>query len=60
MPQSARLPGQSPFHWIFLGQPERGRRNLSLHNLLEIARGFDIDPAELVRGLQPPNDGAYA
>jgi transcriptional regulator with XRE-family HTH domain len=41
-------------HWTFLGQVERGRRNLSLHNLLKIAAGLGVDPAELVRGLQAP------
>jgi transcriptional regulator with XRE-family HTH domain len=41
-------------HWTFLGQVERGRRNLSLHNLLKIATGLGVDPAELVRGLQAP------
>jgi transcriptional regulator with XRE-family HTH domain len=42
-------------HWTFLGQVERGRRNLSLHNLLKIASGLGVDPAELVRGLSPPS-----
>jgi transcriptional regulator with XRE-family HTH domain len=42
-------------HWTFLGQVERGRRNLSLHNLLKIANGLGVDPAELVRGLAPPS-----
>ncbi|HTZ88073.1 MAG TPA: helix-turn-helix transcriptional regulator [Solirubrobacteraceae bacterium] len=41
-------------HWTFLGQVERGRRNLSLHNILKIASGLDLDPAELVHGLHPP------
>jgi transcriptional regulator with XRE-family HTH domain len=41
-------------HWTFLGQVERGRRNLSLHNLLKFAKGLGVDPAELVQGLQPP------
>lgn len=41
-------------HWTFLGQVERGQRNLSLHNLLRIADGLEIDPAELVRGLHAP------
>ena len=41
-------------HWTFLGQVERGQRNLSLHNLLKIAAGLGIDPSELVTGLQPP------
>jgi transcriptional regulator with XRE-family HTH domain len=48
------LAEQSGIHWTFLGQVERGRRNLSLHNLLKIAAGLTVDPADLVRGLQAP------
>jgi transcriptional regulator with XRE-family HTH domain len=50
------LAHQTGIHWTFLGQVERGRRNLSLHNLLKIAAGLGIDPAELVQGLHPPDD----
>ncbi len=42
-------------HWTFLGQVERGQRNLSLHNLLKLAAGLAVDPCELVRGLRPPS-----
>jgi transcriptional regulator with XRE-family HTH domain len=48
------LAHQSGIHWTFLGQVERGRRNVSLHNLLKIASGLGVDPAELVQGLVPP------
>jgi transcriptional regulator with XRE-family HTH domain len=48
------LAEQSGVHWTFLGQVERGRRNLSLHNLLKIAAGLAVDPAELVRDLKAP------
>ena len=41
-------------HWTFVGQVERGRRNLTLHNILKIADGLEVDPGELLRGLQPP------
>ncbi|HEU5002596.1 MAG TPA: helix-turn-helix transcriptional regulator [Actinomycetota bacterium] len=44
-------------HWTFLGQVERGRRNVSLHNLLKLAVGLDVDPAELVQGLKSPMKG---
>ncbi|MGA8744885.1 MAG: helix-turn-helix transcriptional regulator [Solirubrobacterales bacterium] len=50
------LAAKSGVHWTFLGQVERGRRNLSLHNLLKIARGLGVDPGELVQGLAPPED----
>jgi transcriptional regulator with XRE-family HTH domain len=49
------LAARSEVHWTFLGQVERGRRNLSLHNLLKIAAGLGVDPGELVQGLQPPD-----
>jgi transcriptional regulator with XRE-family HTH domain len=48
------LAHQAGVHWTFLGQVERGRRNLSLHNLLKLAAGLGIDPGELVQGLRPP------
>lgn len=41
-------------HWTFLGQVERGQRNLNLHNLLKLAHGLGVDPAVLVEGLEPP------
>jgi hypothetical protein len=33
---------------------ERGQRNLSLHNILKLAHGLEIDASRLVRGLEPP------
>jgi transcriptional regulator with XRE-family HTH domain len=44
----------SGLHWTFVGQVERGRRNISLHNLLRLAQALEVDPGELVKGLQPP------
>lgn len=41
-------------HWTFIGQVKRGRRNLALHNILKIAAGLPVDPAELVRGQKAP------
>lgn len=41
-------------HWTFIGQVERGRRNISLHNILKIADGLRMDPGDLVRGLRAP------
>jgi transcriptional regulator with XRE-family HTH domain len=45
-------------HWTFVGQVERGRRNISLHNILKLAAGLGIDPSELVHGLHPPDKPA--
>jgi transcriptional regulator with XRE-family HTH domain len=50
------LAAQAGIHWTFLGQVERGKRNLNLHNLLKIAAGLGIDPAELVHDLKPPGN----
>jgi transcriptional regulator with XRE-family HTH domain len=41
-------------HWTFVGQVERGKRNISLHNILKIAEGLGVDPGTLVQGLKSP------
>lgn len=49
-----RLADDSGLHWTFIGQVERGRRNLTLHNILKIAEALEVDPGELVAGLKAP------
>lgn len=39
-------------HWTYIGQVERGQRNISLHNILRIAQALKIDAGDLVSGLQ--------
>lgn len=34
-------------HWTYIGQVERGERNVSYLNILKLARGLDVAPAEL-------------
>ena len=41
----------SDVHWTFVGQVERGTRNLSLHNIIKIAAGLDIDAGVLITGI---------
>jgi transcriptional regulator with XRE-family HTH domain len=48
------LADRSGLHWTFVGQVERGKRNISLHNLLKVAAGLGMDPGDLVGGLRPP------
>ncbi|MGH3850369.1 MAG: helix-turn-helix domain-containing protein [Pseudonocardiaceae bacterium] len=49
------LAERAGLHWTFVGQVERGRRNLSFHNLLKLAAGLGVDPAELIGGLVGPD-----
>lgn len=52
------LAAASGLHWTFVGQVERGQRNLNLKNLLKLAEGLDIDPGKLVTGLTSAEHGA--
>jgi transcriptional regulator with XRE-family HTH domain len=40
-------------HRTYVGSVERGERNISLMNIVRLAWSLEIDPAELVRGLEP-------
>jgi transcriptional regulator with XRE-family HTH domain len=35
-------------HWTYVGQIERGERNLTYKNLLKLARGLGVEPSELL------------
>lgn len=35
-------------HWTYVGQIERGERNLTYKNLLKLATGLGVKPAELM------------
>ncbi len=37
-------------HWTYIGQIERGERNLTVKNVLRLERGLGIGPGELTRG----------
>lgn len=42
-------------HWTYIGQIERGVKNLTLANVVRIAQGLDLDPGVLVTGLHLPD-----
>jgi len=46
-----RAEQQIGLHWTYIGQVERGERNLTLLSIQKIARGFKIELAELFKGL---------
>ncbi|WP_336855942.1 helix-turn-helix transcriptional regulator [Sinomonas albida] len=50
------LADRARLHWTFVGQVERGRRNISLHNLLKLADALEEDAGTLVEGLRAPRD----
>lgn len=35
-------------HWTYVGQIERGERNLTYKNVLRLAHGFDVPPSQIV------------
>ena len=39
----------SGLHWTYIGQVERGTRNLTLKNILRLARGLGVGAARLVQ-----------
>lgn len=46
-----RLAEEAGLHWTYVGQVERGRRNITLPNILKLAAGLKVSPAVLVEGL---------
>lgn len=38
-------------HWTFLGQVERGQRDIRISNLIKLSTGLDVAPGILVEGL---------
>lgn len=49
------LAQETDIHWSYIGQIERGQRNLSLHHILKLADVLGLDACELVKGLKAPD-----
>jgi transcriptional regulator with XRE-family HTH domain len=45
------LADRSGIHWSYIGKVERGQVNLTLHNMVRLARALETDLADLVQGL---------
>jgi transcriptional regulator with XRE-family HTH domain len=46
------LAARAGVHWTYLGQVERGERNVSLLTILRVAKALDLDPGVLLKGLR--------
>jgi transcriptional regulator with XRE-family HTH domain len=46
------LAERADLHWTYIGGIERGERNVSLINIVKIARALEVPPARLMAGIQ--------
>jgi transcriptional regulator with XRE-family HTH domain len=46
------LAERADLHWTYIGGIERGERNVSLVNIVKIARGLGMTPSRLLMGIQ--------
>ncbi|KAA9157947.1 helix-turn-helix transcriptional regulator [Amycolatopsis acidicola] len=49
-----RLAERAGMHWSNVGHIERGRRNLSMENILRLAAALECTPGDLLNGLPVP------
>lgn len=46
-----RLAERCGLDWTYVGQIERGQRNITLRNILRVAQALEVDAGTLVKGL---------
>jgi transcriptional regulator with XRE-family HTH domain len=46
------LAEKADLHWTYIGGIERGERNLSLLNIVKVARALGITPSRLLTGVR--------
>ncbi len=54
----AELAHAAGLHPTYVSGIERGRRNVSLLNIVALAEALDVGPSELLRGLSLPGSAA--
>lgn len=42
----------SSLHRTYIGSVERGERNISLENIIQLSRSLHISPADLLKGIK--------
>ena len=47
-----QLADETGMHPTYIGDAERGERNVSLDNILKLAKALEVQPGELLDGLQ--------
>ena len=51
------LAERAGLHFTYVSSVERGERNVSLENIVRLAHALEVDPADLVTGLRPRQNG---
>ncbi len=46
------LAERAGLHWTYIGGIERGERNVSLANVVRIARALNVAPVRLLKGIR--------
>jgi transcriptional regulator with XRE-family HTH domain len=50
------LAARTGFHYSYIGDVERGHRNVTIHTLLRLARGLGVRPSQLLERLDTMPD----
>jgi len=46
-----KLAEKAELHWTYIGGVERGERNVSLLNIVRIAKALSVTPSDLLKGI---------